>query len=369
VPGDSCQPIDSHTVRCVPRPDLGQVLFARVVLGDMDDSLTVEGLGDRFVGAEGGPGNDRLVGANVGSGGPGDDELVAPAFFFSIEPNRLYGGSGDDRLLGGASDDELRGGGGVDDLSGGDGSDRLLDGDVDGALGDAGPGPDRFDGGAGTDTVSYAPRTAPVSADIAAGEGAEGDRFANVESLTGGRGDDQLSGDGLPNVLDGHRGQDRLSGRGGSDEFRRAGGPVSCGAQEDTVLGGRSSRDRLEPDCEFLTPDYDAQVRANPVWAFRRSVRFRIECSYVDDEEFSATPHRCGPGALRLREVAGKRRILASMHLPAGDWAPQFMDVGLTRVGRRLASRTNGVWARVRLAGYYREGPALRWTIRLKVPR
>jgi hypothetical protein len=41
----------------------------------------------------------------------------------------------------------------------------------------------------------------------------------------------------------------------------------------------------------------------------------------------------------------------------------------LTARGRRLATRTHGVRSRVRLAGYYPGRPALRWSIRLKVPR
>ena len=214
------------------------------------------------------------------------------------------GGRGNDRLVGGGGQDELRGGGGVDDLTGGDGDDRLIDGDADGAVGTAGPGPDRFDGGAGTDTVSYAQRTAPVSADIAAGEGADGDRFANVESLTGGRGDDRLAGDGLPNVLDGHRGQDQLSGRGGSDEFRGAGGPASCGEQEDTVIGGNSSRDRLEPDCEFIAPNNDTAVRANPVGRF---------AGRSGSESIADTPKK-----IQSAGPAGRGRC-ASARSPASD--------------------------------------------------
>ncbi len=332
VPGDSCQPIDSHTVRCVPRPDPGQVLSARVVLGDMHDGLTVEGVGERFVGADGGPGNDRLVG--------------------------------------GSGQDELRGGGGMDDLSSGDGDDRLIDGDADGAVGNAGPGPDRFDGGAGTDTVSYAQRTAPVSADLAAGEGADGDRLANVESLIGGRGDDRLAGDDLPNVLDGHRGQDRLTGRGGRDELLRAGGPVSCGGGSDTYIGGRSSRDVLQPDCEVLSPESDARISANPVAARRRVVWFWVRCPVTIDVDYGdEVLGSCGPGPLRLREAGGSRRTLALGHLPADRWQGRLVGARLTPLGRRLATRRHGVAARVLLTGYYREGPPLRWTIRLKVPR
>jgi hypothetical protein len=45
------------------------------------------------------------------------------------------------------------------------------------------------------------------------------------------------------------------------------------------------------------------------------------------------------------------------------------VNVRLTRLGRRLASRRHGAHARVRLSGYYPDGPSLRWSIRLKTPR
>lgn len=380
VPGESCEPIDLHTVRCFAPP--GAVLgVARAELGDMDDRLTVQpSVGPSMVGlgppvlADGGAGGDRLVAANVADGGPGDDDLVAHASsrLRGTFGDSLDGGPGNDRLLGGDGGDELHGGGGVDELNGADGNDRLFDDDLDGADGESGPGPDRLDGGPGVDIVSYERRTAPIHVDLAdrAIDGAIGerDRLINVESLIGGRGNDRLAGDDRPNLLDGHRGRDRLSGRGGSDELLRAEGRVTCGTERDTYRGGRSWRDFLQPDCEVLAPEYAAMISANPVAVFRRSVRFHIQCPFDEEDVESTSRRTCGPGPLRLREVRG-RRMLANGHLPAGEWAGRWVYVRLTALGRRLATRRHGARARVRLAGYYPGGPPLRWSIRLKVPR
>jgi RTX calcium-binding nonapeptide repeat (4 copies) len=378
VPGESCQSIDVHTVRCAP-PRGGMFGVARVELGDMDDRLTVEpsvgpSMFDPPVLANGGAGGDRLVAAHFADGGPGDDDLVASASsrFRGTFGDSLDGGPGNDRLLGGDGNDKLHGGGGVDELNGADGGDWLFDDDQDAAVGEGGPGPDRLDGGPGVDVVSYERRTAPIHVDLAdrATDGASGeaDRLTDVESLIGGRGNDRLAGDDGPNVLDGHRGRDRLSGRAGRDELLRAEGRVSCGAERDIFRGGRSSRDFLQPDCEVLSPEYEAIISANPVAVFRRSVRFRIQCPLNEEPDSTSRYRTCGPGPLRLREAAGTRRMLANGHLPAGEWAARLVNVRLTALGRSLATRRHGVRARVRLADYYPGRPRLRWSIRLKVP-
>jgi RTX calcium-binding nonapeptide repeat (4 copies) len=385
VPGASCEPIDVHTVRCGPPPG-GALGVARVELGDLDDRLTVEpsvgpSMFDPPVLAYGGAGGDRLVAAHRADGGPGDDDLVASAIS-RLRPNfgdSLDGGLGNDRLVGGDGGDRLHGGGGVDELNGAAGNDWLFDDDLDAAVGEGGAGPDGLDGGTGVDTVSYVRRSAPIRVDLAdrasGGARGEGDRLTNVESLIGGRGNDHLAGDERPNVIDGHRGRDRLSGRGGTDELRRAEGRVSCGTDGDTFFGGHSWRDFPQPDCEVLAPQAipspNPIMRPYPVAVFRRSVRFRIQCPFDEVGDSPSLYLPCGPGRLRLSEAVGGRRLLAKGRLPAGEWGRRgrLVNVRLTALGRRLATRRHGVRARVRLAGYYRDGPALRWSIRLKVPR
>jgi hypothetical protein len=371
VAGASCSAVDPHSVRC-QAPGFA-VAGVTVELGDMDDSFVAYDNSGSIGGSatvEGGSGNDTIAGAPIISGGPGDDELVGhpyghPASF----GNLIDGGPGDDRVVGAAGFDELHGGGGVDELIGGDSNDRLFDDDTaDGAA----PGPDRLDGGPGTDLVSYERRTAPIIANLAAASGAgergEGDQLTDVESLAGGSGDDRLTGDAGANVLDGGRGRDRLSGRAGNDEFIRAEGAVFCGGDIDTVRGGRSSRDFLQPDCELVASGYDGGTGANPGEVTRRAVRFLLRCPLNDDEELIAPYRICGPGTLRLREVDGRQRVLAAGRFPAGRWDGRMVTARLTALGRRLAARRQGVHAKVRLGGYYPAGPSLRWSIRLKVP-
>lgn len=133
-------------------------------------------------------------------------------------PTRIDGGPGDDVLVGGPAADTLLGGGGHDSL-------------------DGGAGPDRLRGGTGNDTVTYARRTAAVTAQADGrandGEAGEGDDIHDdVEHLTGGIGDDRLIGAGTltgrhgddvligtaaAQTIDGGDGDDVLTGHGGAD--------------------------------------------------------------------------------------------------------------------------------------------------------
>lgn len=66
--------------------------------------------------------------------------------------------------------------------------------------GGIGPGPDgadRFVGGSQTDTASYSNRTDPIVAVLGTfGTGPEGDTSNGIENLTGGSGNDTLTGAG-----------------------------------------------------------------------------------------------------------------------------------------------------------------------------
>jgi Ca2+-binding RTX toxin-like protein len=219
------------------------------VLDGQDGNDTVQG----DSGADqvhGGPGDDALVGGTGGDlldGGDGSDtvdysDANTPVF---AAPDGLANDGvaqeGDnvadtvEGLLGGSSNDLLVGNGGNGILSGGAGDDIL----------DGGGGSDAILGGDGLDTASYAGRTASVSVDLAAsggnGEAGENDVIAgDVESVTGGQGNDTIAGRDDTNILMGGGGNDTIDGRGADDQ-------VFGGAGNDTEMGGAGA-DKLAGD-------------------------------------------------------------------------------------------------------------------------
>jgi Ca2+-binding RTX toxin-like protein len=218
-------------------------------------SNTGDAAGDTYSGIEnltGGTVADNLTGdanANVLSGLAGNDAL--------------NGAGGDDILIGGAGADALTGGAGIDTASyatataavvanlgtpasntgdalgdiyntienlTGSGFADTLTGDVnanvlDGGAGNdiliGGAGADTLIGGAGTDTASYTTSTLAVIASLANAANntgdAAGDTYSGVENLTGGAGNDTLTGDAGANALDGGNGNDILIGGAGAD--------------------------------------------------------------------------------------------------------------------------------------------------------
>lgn len=105
---------------------------------------------------------------------------------------------GDDSIINGTSIAiNVRGGAGNDFMQSGDANDS-------------------FDGGAGIDTVSYENRSASIlgDADDDADDGGSGENdniIETVENITGGGGDDTISGNNLVNSLDGGDGDDTIS--------------------------------------------------------------------------------------------------------------------------------------------------------------
>jgi Ca2+-binding RTX toxin-like protein len=174
--------------------------------------------------ADGEGGRDRLAGIETLLGGTAGDVLEGDE-----GDNRIRGGPGADRLAGGAGNDILAGGPGDDTVEGGPGDDTL----------EGGPGDDELDGGAGEDTASYRSASSPVLADLAGATASDGqggaDEVSAIDNLTGGPGNDELSGDGSTNVLEGGPGDDVLAGRGGDDFLR--GGPGSDQADHADAAG------------------------------------------------------------------------------------------------------------------------------------
>ena len=144
--------------------------------------------------------NDTLVDVEDVYGSVNDDELIGDA-----KGNRLNGNHGDDSIAGGAGDDTV--------------------------IGHAGA--DRLDGGEGHDTADYGASWRGVTVNLAEGTGAfghaEGDTLVGVESVSGSRHEDDLTGDA---------GTNRLNG-GGADDVIRA------GDGRDTLIGG-SGADLLD---------------------------------------------------------------------------------------------------------------------------
>ncbi|RZJ43525.1 MAG: hypothetical protein EON86_05055, partial [Brevundimonas sp.] len=119
----------------------------------------------------------------------------------------ITGVDGDaDTLEGTAGNDTLIGGSGDNTLSGGDGDDILI----------GGPGADRMDGGDGTDTADFTNAGAGVFVTLAGTIGivgeSDGDRYFNIENVTGSAYNDVLIGNGGDNVLIGGEGDDTVIG-------------------------------------------------------------------------------------------------------------------------------------------------------------
>jgi Ca2+-binding RTX toxin-like protein len=191
---------------------------------------TVDG-GQNDDALDGGSGSDTL------SGGAGDDVLDG-----GFGADTLFGNDGSDVLDGGPDDDLLDGGAGVDDLSGGDGNDTL----------DGGADPDRLEGDSGVDHATYAGRVGALDVTLDGspndGESGEVDNVSDdVENVTGGVGDDSITGNSAANILDGGSGSDTLTGADGKDVLIGGLGDDSLdGGNGDDVLSGGVGDDSLE---------------------------------------------------------------------------------------------------------------------------
>jgi Ca2+-binding RTX toxin-like protein len=250
----------------------------RVSEQDVDTLISIEAViggsaGDRIEGTEsfnrldGGAGNDTLVafgGQDTLIGGLGDDRLdggdLADTVDFAsanasvavdlatgiatgqgrdtlVAIENATGGRFDDRLTGNAQANTLRGGSGQDILTGADGSDRLEgdagndllrgDGGIDVLIG--GAGDDRLEGGEGFDYADFSTATVGVTVDLgkqglAQNTGDGLDIIIDMEGLTGGRGNDTLTGSAAFNEIYGEDGNDVLIGKGSADHLHGRGG-------------------------------------------------------------------------------------------------------------------------------------------------
>ncbi len=194
-------------------------LTGRAFQGNSQANSFVGGAGDDI--AFGGGGSDSLMGnggADILNGEAGTDTIL--------------GGTGNDVITGGAGNDTLMGEAGNDtfNYAMGDGADTLVDGGADtdtlnitgGAANDVldvvlnGTALTSIEGGTvinvervnanlggGTDTLNYSATSAAnaVTVNLATGTASGFTSIAGIENVTGGAGNDSLTGNGLANVL------------------------------------------------------------------------------------------------------------------------------------------------------------------------
>ncbi len=229
-------------------------------LGTPGDDNLVGNLGDDSI--DGLAGNDRLqglAGKDTLDGGAGVDTADYSEKTADVRVI-LYGATAATVTVAGVAEDTIRnienvnGGRGNDTLTG-DGLANVLSGREGNDTLPGGVGKDTLDGGAGDDTADYSEKTAGVyvtlngatNASVSVAGIAE-DTIRNIENVTGGNGNDRLTGDGLANVLTGNYGNDTLLGGGGDD--RLTGGPG-----QDTLDGGEGND----------TADYSAKQEWSPI--------------------------------------------------------------------------------------------------------
>jgi Ca2+-binding RTX toxin-like protein len=158
-------------------------------------------------------------------------EISATTFYDLASQNNTQGLlslvlNGDDTLNGTPLADVLSGFAGDDILKGAGGKDLL-------------------DGGTGRDTALYTDKAGPVvvalkgsaNATVTVG-GLVEDTIRNIENVTGGRGADTLTGNGIANVLNGGAGNDIIRGGGGADTL--------IGGRGSDFLNGNSGKDTID---------------------------------------------------------------------------------------------------------------------------
>ena len=139
-----------------------------------------------------------------------------------VDVENVFGTAGRDELNGSGENNYLVGGNGNDIMRGYDGNDQFR--------GDAGA--DVMNGGAGLDRLVYAASNSAVNVNMttgtASGGHATGDRFFNMEYLTGSSYGDRLTGSTAGNqifgldgddIIRGYFGNDLMNGGGGADTF------------------------------------------------------------------------------------------------------------------------------------------------------
>lgn len=207
VVGTTCTgggPPPGTPVSCPIQPD-GTIVI--VALLDQSDRMDAGTVGNVYFNVSGGFGNDTLIGGASG--------------------NQLQGDDGDDPLTGGAGNDVFIGGPGRDDTVGG--------------------GQDSSTSSCGDD-ATYTEKTNNLSIsldEVANDDTGDGETLTGIESVTGGNGNDVLTGNDARNCLGGRDGDDILSGLGGDDDLdAEAGGDTLSGGDGDDDLDDHTEGDQ-----------------------------------------------------------------------------------------------------------------------------
>ncbi len=239
------------------------------------------------------------LGATPGDDGNVDDGPGGSRDTVSDTIENVTGTELGDTLTGSSAANRLNGGGGLDTIDGLDGNDTLRAGNdqaddlLDGGAGNdtylaegyrtSGDavdqdGKDTFTGGDGIDTVDYSTRSAAVTVTLASdaandGEAGEQDTIkSDVENVTGGMGDDTLTGNAAANRLNGGGdgdgsptgGDDTISGGDGDDRLLGGDGyldgadTLNGGAGQDTISAKDGAVDTVDCGTEIDVATTDA---------------------------------------------------------------------------------------------------------------
>jgi len=191
-----------------------------------------------------------LTAVSAGAAVPPSTSSAKCTITGTANPDRIVGTSGNDVICGLGGNDTIWGKGGNDVLLGGAGNDQL-NGETGHDILVGGPGDDSLRGGAGADTVDYSSAGGDIVANLVTGTatGQGSDSLNGNENLTGGGGNDALTGDAYANVLNGGSGNDILVGGPGNDQLNGSAGrdmllgsegndSLVGGTQDDSFLGG-----------------------------------------------------------------------------------------------------------------------------------
>lgn len=204
--------------------------FNDVLTGNTSANVLDGAAGDDTL--QGGAGGDILTGGANGAGGDTASYAASSAGVTVTVNGAASGGdaAGDslatiENLTGSASNDSLTGDASANVLQGLAGNDTLT-------------------GAVGTDTASYSAATAAVTVNLSTATaqntgGAGTDTLATIENLTGGSGNDTLTGEAGTNTLDGGAGDDTLAGLAGTDTL--TGGANGAGGDTATYAAAPSA--------------------------------------------------------------------------------------------------------------------------------